>query len=104
METQEQKPNKVGNKYKSPMQKLVRFFQGSRDGWKEKAKNAKYQIKLLRKKVKYLEQTKSEFKNRSKNLEIEVQQMKDKEKRMLDEIDRLKKTFDSGKHGIPKTV
>ncbi len=93
METQEQKPNKVENKYKSPMSKLVRFFEGSRNGWKEKAKDAKYQIKLLRKRVKYLEQNKSKFQKRSKNLEIEIQQMKDEEKRMLAEINRLKKNL-----------
>jgi chromosome segregation ATPase len=93
MDTHEQKTHKVENKYKSPMSKLVRFFEGSRNGWKEKAKDAKYQIKLLRKKVKYLEQNKNEFQKRSKNLEIEVQQMKDKEKRMLAEIDRLKKNL-----------
>ena len=93
METQEQKPNKVENKYKSPMSKLVRFFEGSRNGWKEKAKDAKYQIKLLRKRVKYLEQHKRKFKELSNNLEHQVQQMKDKEKKMLAEIDRLKKNF-----------
>ena len=91
MDTQQQKPNKV--EYKSPMSKLVRFFEGSRNGWKEKATAAKYQIKLLRKKVKYLEQNKNELQKSSKNLEIEVQQMKDKEKRMLAEIDRLKKNL-----------
>ncbi len=91
MDTQKQEANK--KKYKSPMSKLVSFFEGSRDKWKNKAKDAKYQIKLLRKRIKYLEQNKNECKNRSKDLEIEVQQMKDKEKRMLAEIDRLKKNL-----------
>jgi chromosome segregation ATPase len=91
MDTQKQEANIVEKKYKSPMSKLVRFFEGSRNKWKNKAKDAKYQIKLLRKRIKYLEQNQSEFKNRSKNLEIKVQQMKDKGKRMLAEIDRLKK-------------
>lgn len=93
MDTQKQEAKKIETKYKSPMSKLVSFFEGSRDKWKIKAKDAKYQIKLLRKKIKYLEQNKNEFKNRSKDLEIEVQQMKDKEKRMLVEIDRLKKNL-----------
>jgi len=93
MDNQKQETNKKEKKYKSPMSKLVSFFEDSRNKWKNKAKDAKYQIKLLRKRIKYLEQNKNEFKNRSKDLEIEVQQMKDKEKRMLAEIDRLKKNL-----------
>lgn len=82
-------------KYKSPKSKLIKFFEGSRDKWKKKAKDAKYQIKLLRKKIKYIEQKEKEYKKHSNNLEMQLQQMKDKEKRMQDEIDRLKKNFKS---------
>ena len=86
--------HKTGEKkYKSPKWKLIRFFEGSRNKWKIKAKDAKYQIKLLRKRVKYLEQHKREFKERSNNLELQVQQIKDKEKRMQAEIDQLKKNL-----------
>ncbi len=83
----------TGKKYKSPKWKLIRFFEGSRNKWKIKAKDAKYQIKLLRKRVKYLEQNKMEFKELSNNLDLQVKKMKDKEKRMLAEIDRLKKNL-----------
>ncbi len=83
----------AGKKYKSPKWKLIRFFEGSRNKWKIKAKDAKYQIKLLRKRVKYLEQNKKEFKELSNNLDLQVKEMKDKEKRMLAEIDRLKKNL-----------
>ncbi len=44
----------AGKKYKSPKWKLIRFFEGSRNKWKIKAKDAKYQINLLRKRMKYL--------------------------------------------------
>lgn len=80
-----------GNKYKSPKSKLIRFFEGSRNKWKRKTKDAKYQIKLLRKKLKYLEKNKQDAKEHSKNLEKQLQQMQEKEKRMQDEIDRFKK-------------
>jgi chromosome segregation ATPase len=83
----------AGKKYKSPKWKLIRFFEGSRNKWKIKAKDAKYQIKLLRKRMKYLEQHKREFKELSNNLEHQVQQMKDKEKKMLAEIAHLKKNL-----------
>ena len=62
----------VRKKYKSPKWKLIRFFEESRNKWKIKAKDAKYQIKLLRKRVKYLEQHKKEFKGLSNNLEHQV--------------------------------
>ncbi len=93
METPEQKQSIADKIYKSPKSKLIKFFEGSRNGWKKKAKDAKYQIKLLRKRVKYLERHKREFKERSKSLEIQVQQMKDKEKSMLVEIEQLKKNL-----------
>ena len=85
----ENKPSR--KKYKSPKQKLVRLFENSRDKWKQKAKDAKYQIKLLRKKNKYLEHNNTKQKELFNNLEIQLQQMKDKEKRMQDEIDQFKK-------------
>ena len=91
MDKSEQESQTKEKSYKSPKWKLIRFFEKSRNGWKQKAKEAKYQIKLLRKRVKYLEQHKKEFKKRSKDLEHQVQQMKDKEERMQAEIDWLKK-------------
>lgn len=89
----ENKEKTPGTKYKSPKWKLIRFFENSRDKWKQKAKEAKYQVKLLRKKIKYLEQNKREYKEHSKNLEIQLEEMKAREKRMQDEIDRLKKNL-----------
>lgn len=93
MDTPEQKSSIAEKEYKSPKWKLIRFFESSRDKWKIKARDAKYQIKLLRKRVKYLEQNKEKIKTQSKNLEHQVQQLKDKEKRMQAEIDRLKKNL-----------
>jgi len=81
----------VEKKYKSPKGKLVRFFENSRDKWKTKAKDAKYQVKLLRKKNKYVEQKKNEFKEHSKELEIQLEQMKAAEEQLHAEIDQLKK-------------
>ena len=77
--------------YKSPKRILLRFFEKSRDKWKDKCKEAKYQIKLLRNKIRYLEKNKTAFKNKVKGLESELLQMKDNEKRMADEIEQLKK-------------
>lgn len=75
-----------GKKYKSPKWKLIRFFEKSRDTWKKKAKDAKYQIKLLRKKVKYLEENKLKDKEHTKNLELQLKKMSEKERKMQEEI------------------
>lgn len=80
-------------KYKTPASKLIRFFERSRDKWKNKTKEAKYQIKLLRKKIKYLEQNKKIYKTENKKLMSELAQMRAKEIRMQEEIDRLKKNL-----------
>lgn len=80
-------------KYKTPVSKLIRFFERSRDKWKNKTKEAKYQIKLLRKKIKYLEQNKKIYKTENKKLMSALAQMRAKEIRMQEEIDRLKKNL-----------
>ena len=49
----------ITNKFKSPAAKLIRFFENSRDKWKNKAKGAKYNIKLLKKKIKSLKMKRS---------------------------------------------
>lgn len=55
----EQEHKTVKKEYKIPKEKLVRFFEGSRNKWKTKAKDAKSQVKLLRKKNKYVEHKKN---------------------------------------------
>ncbi len=79
--------------YKSPKRKLVRFFEKSRNKWKDKCQQAKYQIKLLRNKIRYLENNKTIYKERVKELEAKLHQMKNNEKQMVDEIERLKKNL-----------
>jgi uncharacterized protein YlxW (UPF0749 family) len=66
--------------YKSPMRKLVKFFENSRDNWKTKCQEAKYKIKLLQNKVRYLEKRKAELNKRVKELEKELQQHRLKKK------------------------
>jgi hypothetical protein len=41
---------------RSPTRKLIRFFVSSRDGWKGKCVDAKYELKLLKRKYKRLNQ------------------------------------------------
>ena len=58
--------------YKSPLRKLVRFFQKSRDQWKAKCLDAKATAKGLKHRIRYLEQSKEEWKTKAKELEQEL--------------------------------
>ena len=66
--------------YKSPMKKLVIFFEHSRNNWKTKCQGAKYQVKLLQNKVRYLEKRKVELNKRVKELEKELRQNREEKK------------------------
>jgi uncharacterized protein YlxW (UPF0749 family) len=67
--------------YKSPMRKLVKFFEKSRDNWKAKCQEAKYKVKLLQNRIRYLEKRKAELDKRVKELEKELRQYRQKKKR-----------------------
>ncbi len=43
--------------YKSPSRKLIRWFLHSRDQWKRKCQDAKYELKKARQRVRYLKET-----------------------------------------------
>ena len=67
--------------YKSPIRKLVRFFEKSRDQWKAKCLEAKATAKGLKHRIRYLEQSKMEWKTKAKELEKELARMKAQQNR-----------------------
>ena len=67
--------------YKSPIRKLVRFFEKSRDQWKAKCLEAKATAKGLQHRIRYLEQSKVEWKTKAKELEKELARMKAQQNR-----------------------
>jgi septal ring factor EnvC (AmiA/AmiB activator) len=82
---------KTEKNYKSPRRKLVTFFRKSRDQWKHKCLEAKYQIKLLRNQTKRLKEKRASLTSEVKALEKELKRSKDKEEQLEQEIERLKK-------------
>ena len=84
--------------YKSPARKLLPFFKNSRDKWKAKCQAAKYQIKLLRKRIRHMEKRGDELKQKVKTLEKELKSVKNNEQKLVHEGERLKKNADAG-HG-----
>jgi hypothetical protein len=76
--------------YKSPLRKLVKFFEQSRNQWKEKTIEAKKNLKQLSNRVRYLERSKEQWKQKARTLEQEL-----KELRSFAEKQSLKKKNDS---------
>ena len=60
------------SKFKSPLPKLVKFFETSRDKWKTKYMAVKYKAKLLSNQIRYLKDRNAKLKQRIKRLEKEL--------------------------------
>jgi hypothetical protein len=54
---------------RSPTRKLIRFFVSSRDGWKAKCVDAKYELKLLKRKHQRLNRRCDSLAERCKQLQ-----------------------------------
>ena len=75
---------------KSPVRKLVRFFEKSRNRWKAKSKENKSNAKRFEKRIKYLKKRNVELKEKVKNLEYELDRVRVKEKQMEQSIMKKK--------------
>ncbi len=80
------KKEQTEESYKSPKRKLVKFFEKSRDQWKEKCSEAKAKVKRLNNRVRFLENSKKQLKIQKKALEAELAQVKAQER--LREIEK----------------
>lgn len=84
--------------YKSPVSKLARFFEKSRDRWKAKCREAKAMVKRLKSCVRFLEESRDRWKSRAKELQAKVAQMEAEERRLKQELEVLRK---EGKIPVP---
>lgn len=89
------KQEKKGNNYKSPQRKLVKFFEKSRDQWKEKSSKAKAKVKQLTNRVRFLENSKEHLKDKIKALEAELAQVKAQSREI--EMETQKKSLQKNK-------
>ena len=63
-------------KYKSPIHKLLPFFERSRDGWKEKCRAAKSRIKRLQSWTAKLVRSRQRWKDLAQQRAGEIQQLR----------------------------
>ena len=62
--------------YKSPLKKLVVFFEKSRDSWKEKYVEKKIELKRAKNQINDLKQRKESWKDRAIKAEEELKEKK----------------------------
>ena len=70
----------VEKNYKSPKGKLIKFFENSRNKWKAKCRDSKYEIKLLKNRNRYLQKRKDELSKKVKQIETQLRQYELKKK------------------------
>lgn len=61
--------------FRSPVRKLVAFFHASRDRWKQKCQQAKYELKLLKRRYTNLRKNRDQWKQRYQEAEAQRQQL-----------------------------
>ena len=66
-----------GKTYRSPLRKLQRFFERSRNGWKQRCLNAKASIKRLSNRVRKLEASRDRWKERAQQQQEELRRIRD---------------------------
>lgn len=69
--------------FRSPLGKLVRFFEASRDRWKEKCKEAKRQLKLLKQRIAQIRASRDRWKEKARQLEAQLREAQTASKKPL---------------------
>ena len=62
--------------FTTPVRKLARFFQSSRDGWKEKCQVAKQECKKLSNQVRAVEKSREHWKELARQKDQEIRELK----------------------------
>ena len=61
--------------FRSPLRKLVAFFKASRDKWKEKCQQVKYELKLLKRRFDNLRISRDQWQQRYQQAETQREQL-----------------------------
>lgn len=61
--------------FRSPLRKLVAFFKASRDKWKEKCQQAKYELKLLKRRFENLQISRNQWQQGYQQAESQREQL-----------------------------
>jgi len=61
--------------FRSPLRKLTTFFRGSRDKWKGKCQQAKYELKLLKRRFENLQLSRDQWQQDYQQAEAQREQL-----------------------------
>ena len=61
--------------FRSPLRKLVAFFQTSRDQWKKKCQRTKYELKLLKRRFENLQISRDQWQQSCQQAELQREQL-----------------------------
>ena len=76
--------------YTSPVPKLARFFEKSRDQWKAKCREAKRMLKCLRSRNRFLQKSRDQWRQKAKQLAQELAEAQAVERELREEVEKLK--------------
>lgn len=62
-------------RFRSPLRKLVTFFKASRDKWKAKCQQVKYELKLLKRRFENLQKNRDLWQQRYREAETQREQL-----------------------------
>jgi len=68
----------ANTEFRSPLRKLVAFFEASRDNWKAKCQRVKYELKLLKRRFQNLRKNRNLWRQRCAETETQRQQLQDR--------------------------
>jgi predicted nucleic acid-binding Zn-ribbon protein len=82
---------------------LVRFFQGSRDRWKEKYRAAKRELKKRNNEVLDVRKSREAWRQKAEQAQGEAERLREQVKRLQEESE-AEKAFrqEAGKKGLPR--
>jgi len=79
----------ANREFRSPVWKLVAFFKASRDNWKEKCQQVKYQLKLLKRRFENLQNNRDLWQQRYREAETQREQLQAQREHLHDQNQKL---------------
>jgi len=79
----------TNSEFRSPLRKLVTFFKASRENWKEKCQQVKYQLKLLKRRFENLQKNRNQWQQRYREAEMQREQLQAQREHLHDQNQKL---------------
>jgi len=92
----------ANTKFRSPLRKLVTFFESSRDKWRAKCQRVKYELKLLKRRFKNLRENRDLWQQRYQQAETQREQLQAQGEHLHDQNQKLQARVETlSKKGAP---